>query len=191
MRALQCLEVVLADPCHADGIRVGRSFYMKPKEKKDLNGGYELYLGLYQAAILGDQPFLNVDISHKSFPSPCWLTDWLSNNKQNCSNNLESRGIFILNDFLRGMNVEYCPPKSFGTAPKIYKFNKVSAESADNLNFTMEDGTKTTVAKYFASKNYNLKYPKLNCLHVGSTVKNNYIPIELIRIPAGQVSNVS
>ncbi|XP_033243989.1 protein argonaute-2-like [Drosophila miranda] len=46
-----------------------------------------------------------------------------------------------------------------------------------------------TVAEYYKSRQYNLKFPNLLCLHVGPPLKHIYLPIELCRIEDGQTLN--
>ncbi|XP_054735965.1 protein argonaute-2 isoform X2 [Anastrepha obliqua] len=187
MRALQCIEVVLANDCHNKGIRAGRSFFTPPNKTMDLDEGYELYTGLYQAAILGEQPYLNVDISHKSFPMPYDLITYLES-VLNCNrqSNLDPRNLQRLSKHLKNLKVVYNPPPSFGAGPRSYKVNDISREPAATLSFTTDNGEKFTVQKYFQSRGYNLRYPNLNCVVAGSTIRPNYLPMELCSIEAGQ-----
>lgn len=47
-----------------------------------------------------------------------------------------------------------------------------------------------TIENYFkVEKKIILKYPELPCLHVGSLVRNIYLPLEFCEIPAGQATN--
>ncbi|KAL9928650.1 LOW QUALITY PROTEIN: protein argonaute-2-like [Glossina fuscipes fuscipes] len=123
MRALQALEVVLASNNHALGIRSGRSFYRKPDEYYDLGDGYEMYTGIYQAAILGEVPLLNVDISHKSFPKPQSLVQCLKYYKIDPRYTMaDGRIKKFIQQFLKAIYITYyMPPPSFGALPKIYK----------------------------------------------------------------------
>ncbi|XP_039963203.1 protein argonaute-2 [Bactrocera neohumeralis] len=186
MRALQCLEVILANACQQKGLRVGRSFFTRPNQTLDLDGGYELYTGLYQAAILGDVPYLNVDISNKSFPMALNLIDLLNVLRIDPGRSLDQRGLQSLSAHLRALKIIYSPPPSFGAAPRSYKVNEVSRESASSLSFKIDTGEKLTVQSYFASRGYKLKYPHLGCVVAGSSVKPNYLPIELCSIEPGQ-----
>lgn len=191
MRALQCLEVILANGCQQKSIRVGRSFFTRPNHTLDLDGGYELYTGLYQAAILGDVPYLNVDISNKSFPMALNLIDLLNVLRIDVGRTLDQRGLQNLSGHLRALKVIYSPPPSFGAAPRSYKVNEVSRESASSLSFKIDTGEKLTVQSYFASRGYKLRYPHLNCVVAGSSVRPNYLPIELCSIEPGQAIRVS
>lgn len=193
MRALQCLEVVLSTPCHSKGVRGGRSFYTKPKQFFDLKDGYEMWTGLFQAPILGEEPFLNVDVSHKSFPVECTVLNYLKHNYhiENLNRDLDFRIAEGLGNYLKSMSVVYEPPASFNSFPKSYKVNCITKQSASRLYFKNNLNIDISVAEYFELRGYPLRYPNLNCVHVGALAKTNYIPIELLRVPPGQALNVS
>ncbi|XP_033232751.1 protein argonaute-2 isoform X2 [Drosophila pseudoobscura] len=192
MRALQCLEVVLAAPCHNTAIRAGRSFFKRSEPGKafDLNDGYEALVGLYQTFVLGDRPFVNVDISHKSFPKAMPIIEYIEQyqrQKIDKSTNLDYRR-YDIESFLKGMNIIYDPPACLASAPRVFRVNGLTKFPASSLKFEL-DGKQTTVADYFRSRKYNLMYPNLLCLHVGPPLKNIYLPIELCRIEDGQALN--
>ncbi|KAH8360426.1 hypothetical protein KR200_004639 [Drosophila serrata] len=193
MRAMQCLEVVMAAPCHNKAIRSGRSFFKMsaPGHRRELEDGYEALVGLYQAFMLGDRPFLNVDISHKSFPIDMPVLEYLERfglgQKINQNSDLgQSRGSIDL--FLKGLNVVYTPPKCFNSLPHCWKVNGLSKDPASKQTFQLEDKN-LTVLEYFKSRNYMLQFPHLHCLHVGYPSKNIMVPIELCHIEGGQVMN--
>ncbi|XP_033237933.1 protein argonaute-2-like [Drosophila pseudoobscura] len=192
MRALQCLEVVLAAPCHNTAIRAGRSFFKRsePGSAFDLNDGYEALVGLYQTFVLGDRPFVNVDISHKSFPKAMTIIDYLElyqKQKIDKSTNLDYKRSDI-ESFLTGMNIIYEPPACLGSAPRVFRVNGLCKVPASTQTFEL-DGKEMTVAEYYKSRQYNLKFPNLLCLHVGPPLKHIYLPIELCRIEDGQTLN--
>ncbi|KRG06072.1 protein argonaute-2 isoform X2 [Drosophila mojavensis] len=192
MRALQCLEVVLAAPCHSTAIRAGRSFFKNSNEgeRYELGDGYEALVGLYQSFVLGDRPFVNVDVSHKSFPIAMPMIEYLERFALRSKINPQSMlgNTYQLMNFIKGINIVYEAPASFATAPRVYKVNGLSPQPANEQKFKLDDKT-MTVSEYFRSRNYNLKYPKLHCLHVGPPAKNIYLPIELCRIEEGQALN--
>ncbi|XP_046807232.1 protein argonaute-2 isoform X3 [Lucilia cuprina] len=190
MRALQVLEVVLASNNHDRGIRVGRSFFRRPSDAYNLQDGYEAWTGLYQAAILGEQPLLNVDIAHKSFPCESTIIDYLKNQRIDITRDIrQNYAVFKdVSNYLKGINILYTPPKCFGASPKQYKLIEVG-DPASQKKFKTDDGKEITVAYYFSSRGYNLTYPNLNCLIVGSTVRQISLPMELCSIPSGQALN--
>ncbi|XP_037807749.1 protein argonaute-2 isoform X1 [Lucilia sericata] len=189
MRALQVLEVVLASNNHERGIRVGRSFFRRPSDAYNLQDGYEAWTGLYQAAILGEQPLLNVDIAHKSFPCESTIIDYLKNQRIDITRDIrQDRAFRDVSSYLKGINILYTPPKSFGASPKQYKLIEVG-DPASQKKFKTDDGKEITVANYFSSRGYKLNYPNLNCISVGSTVRQISLPMELCSIPSGQALN--
>ncbi|XP_068154960.1 protein argonaute-2 [Drosophila tropicalis] len=198
MQAMQCLEVVLATPCHKKTIRAGRSFFKSSVAENRLNlgDGYECLIGLYQAFVLGDQPFVNVDISHKSFPIGLSMLEYIENYGINSryptkitATTTLSQSRTCIEQFVKGINIVYEPPECFNSAPRVYKVNGLSPQSAEDQKFELEDKREMTVKEYFRGRNYDLKYPKLHCLHVGLPAKKIYLPIELCRIEEGQALN--
>ncbi|XP_064540051.1 protein argonaute-2 [Drosophila montana] len=192
MRALQCLEVVLASPCHSRSIRAGRSYFKNSGngERRDLGDGYEALVGLYQSFVLGDKPFVNVDVSHKSFPMAMSMIEYLERYglQSAITPATTLNNTWRIMPFIKGINVVYEPPKCFGSAPRVYKVNGLSDKPANEQKFQLEGEVKT-VDQYFRSRNYTLRFPKLQCLHVGPPAKNIFLPIELCRIEEGQALN--
>lgn len=191
---MQCLEVVLAEPCHQRAIRAGRSFFKTSEggDRRDLGDGYEALVGLYQTFVLGDRPFVNVDVSHKSFPIAMTMIEYIEHYglRMNVTKETTITNSRFIIPFIKGINVIYEPPKSFGTAPRVYKVNGLSNYPASEHKFQSDKGT-VTILEYFKSRNYQLKYPKLPCLSVGPVAKNIFLPLELCRIEEGQALNVS
>nr|1R6Z_A Chain A, Chimera of Maltose-binding periplasmic protein and Argonaute 2 [synthetic construct]1R6Z_P Chain P, Chimera of Maltose-binding periplasmic protein and Argonaute 2 [synthetic construct]1R6Z_Z Chain Z, Chimera of Maltose-binding periplasmic protein and Argonaute 2 [synthetic construct] len=132
-----------------------------------------------------------VDISHKSFPISMPMIEYLERfslkAKINNTTNLDYSRRF-LEPFLRGINVVYTPPQSFQSAPRVYRVNGLSRAPASSETFE-HDGKKVTIASYFHSRNYPLKFPQLHCLNVGSSIKSILLPIELCSIEEGQALN--
>lgn len=183
------VDVVLSGNNHERGIRVGRSFFRRPDRPFDLEDGFEAWTGLFQAAILGEQPFINVDIAHKSFPKRSTLIDYLKNQRINPEQCLDNWGYKDVERFLKGIDIEYEPPRHFGATVKKYRVLGIG-DPASKLRFKNDDGVEMTVAAYFQSREYRLKYPNLNCVKVGSSVRSIYLPMELCSIPEGQALNV-
>ncbi|XP_052873404.1 protein argonaute-2 [Anopheles cruzii] len=191
MAAIQCLDVVLR--CAYEGndrfVRFKRSVYEVPRNRIDLGKGHELWYGLFQSAILGSKPYVNVDVSHKAFPSSGPLVDiFASFNRGNLDTNRPLDGWLVkeLHDYVRGMDILYRSPN--GTEKRM-RCNGLR-DAANAQQFTLDDGTKLTVADYFSRKlNYKLRYPSLPVVHVGSSVRNVFVPPELCQVPPGQALN--
>uniref|UniRef100_A0A182SWW6 Protein argonaute N-terminal domain-containing protein n=1 Tax=Anopheles maculatus TaxID=74869 RepID=A0A182SWW6_9DIPT len=63
MSAIQCLDVVLrcAYENNPNFVRFKRCVYMVPNQRIDLGKGHELWYGLFQSAVLGSRPYINLD----------------------------------------------------------------------------------------------------------------------------------
>lgn len=74
---LQVIDVVLRHSLSLRQIVVGSSLFTPPTTDRTVNlgGGMHLYRGMYQSAILGWRPFLNVDVANKAFPSASNIID--------------------------------------------------------------------------------------------------------------------
>ncbi|XP_041452382.1 protein argonaute-2 [Drosophila obscura] len=192
MRAMQVLEVVLASPCHSTAIRAGRSFFKRsePGKEHNIGEGYEALIGLYQSVVLGDRPFVNVDICHKSFALPTSVMEYIERyhgEEIDKKTNLELKRQDI-DAFLRGIKVIYKPPVSFEKPTSVFKVVGLSEFPASKQTFDLE-GKRTTVEAYFASCSYTLQFPNLLCLRVGSALKEIYLPMELCAIEDAQLLN--
>lgn len=156
--------------------QAGRAFYTKPTNPEDLGDQFDLWLGLYQSATLGDFPMLNIDVAHKGFPRDSTLQDVYLNLNRNFDQ---------ADSYIRNLNIIYTPPACMNGACKLYKANGL-AEPANRKTF-INDETQTsmTIEEYYRSKNYSLRNPDFPCVSVG-TVRRIYLPIELCRVQPGQ-----
>lgn len=193
-QAIQCLDIILRTAFKTftnnnSAVSVGRALYFANARPIVLGEGMELWLGLFQSAILGRQAlYLNVDVAHKAFPSAVPLLNVLEElNRGQVPTRLDERQTRQLSEYLKMLSVSYQtnardPPKTFG-------FNAL-VKSAREALFVGDDGKKMSVEQYFKTqKKIALRYPDLPCLHVGSRTRNIYLPIELCSIPAGQATN--
>lgn len=150
---------------------------------------YELWLGLFQSVVLGNIPFLNVDVNHKAFPKRYnTLIDMFPDMEQDLRMNinpnqpLDRSVLFALERHLGGLEICYRGPGN----SKIYKFMRVVGDPA-NERFTDQNGQQKTILQYFRETNRNIQYPKLPCIKLGNTVKSIIVPMELCSIPDTQV----
>lgn len=111
-----------------NGVQGGRSFFLRPSGKRfDLGDFFELWLGLFQSTVLGDVPYLNVDVSHKAFPRAyANLVDSVQDAGGYVNNQLDPRLQDSLSTHLRGMDICYNMPGNAGR--KMHKFIKLDAE---------------------------------------------------------------
>lgn len=194
-QAIQCLDIILRTAFKSftainQAVAVGRALYFATEGRSiDLGEGMELWLGLFQSAILGRRSlFLNVDVAHKAFPSAVSLLQFLAAlNYGKVPTTLDDRQQRQLNEYLKMLTISY-RPNSHEPA-KTYGYNAL-VQSARKATFVDADGVKMTVLEYFErKKRVRLQYPDLPCLHVGSKIRNIYMPLEFCEIPAGQATN--
>lgn len=154
---------------------------------------FELWKGLFQATVLGDVPFLNVDVAHKAFPKRYQnLLDLIEDidrdmrNTTNFNRSLDPRVTSELRRHLSGMDICYRGP-GVADGGKIYKFNSVDGKPA-NVRFN-QDGKETNVLQYFRDRQPNsIRFPEMPCLKLGNNVRNISVPIEFCSLSDAQVS---
>lgn len=172
-KAIQALDIILRSAFRRnidDGtaIPTGRAVFFVPDRKSDLGDGMELWLGLFQSAILGRAKiYLNVDVLHKAFPSSLPVvellrtTDFKTGNVSDVPNYLDQRGVDKLNEFLQMLSIGYRlkPNEPY----KTYGFNGVG-EEASKAKFE-HNGKQITVQQYFErEKGIKLRFPNLPVL---------------------------
>lgn len=178
-QAWQVMEVILGTAAdRSDLIRFKRNIFPIPKTPTQITDLDDLWIGLYQAFVLGRKPYLNVDVHHKAFPRAEQLTV-LFNNRHN------------LDQILKGADVEYCSP--FTGDRKRFRFQRLRG-SAESETFVDEQdgGKRKTVAAYFAEKGQPLRNPKFPVAWIGPHQRKDnpmLIPIEHLSVPGGQALN--
>lgn len=177
MRALQCLEVALVQPCHEVGVRSGRSFYYQPESPQDLGSGYELWYGLFQSVVLGERPLFNIDVSHKAFAKPVSVLEIVQGSVPRRNNDND----YSLYNLLKNKDIVYTPPQNFNATSKCFKLHCLG-NSADNEFFRV-DNNQLSVQEYYRSKGYEIQYPNYKLLKTRTGV---CYPMELCRIASGQ-----
>lgn len=183
------LEVILRHPMTKSNIVVGRSIYPGTGESAiPISGGIDVWKGFF----LSLRPtfgrlLLNVDTSATAFIAGGDLVS-LSRDFLGLGPNdplqLDGRARNALESFLRVTRVE---ATHRGESKRRYKVLGFTPQSAQQLTFSREDGSKQSVADYFQEKyNVQLRYPQLPCLQVGSPEKAIFLPLEVLRVPPGQ-----
>lgn len=192
--AKQCLEVAFGSVSdrNAKFIKFKRSCYLAPLKRIDVGVNHELWYGLHQSLILGSKLFLNVDVAHKAFPSGVPVLNVVGdlarrrwNDPPNVPEWADEMLASKLDHFLKGLEVSYTGPSA---VKKVFKYNGLKGP-ASKQTFKSNDGTQMTVAAYFEQQGYRLRYPNLPVMHVGSTVRNIMLPMELCQILPGQALN--
>ncbi|XP_052892464.1 protein argonaute-2-like [Anopheles moucheti] len=185
MSAIQCLDVVLrcAYETNSNFVRFKKCVYMPDTKNTRVGEVYELWYGLFQSAVLGSRPYLNLDVSHKAFPCAGLLLDVIRYLNRGTLGQLDLRVVNKLQSFVKGMDVIYKNPTGITRRMRCNGLR----DPANKQTFRLDDGTRLTVADYFAQHlNHQLTHPYLPVLHVGSTVRSIYVPVELCEIPGGQ-----
>lgn len=195
-QAIQCLDVILRTvfkslTANNQAVAVGRALYFASGNRPlSLGEGMELWLGLFQSAVLGRSSlYLNVDVAHKAFPSAISIIEYLKSfdRDNKVPPILKTWQEQQLHEYLKMLSISYRSKPT--EAAKTFGYNGLVA-SAAKATFVDADGTKMTVQDYFEKKKkIRLQFPNLPCLHVGSKVRNIYLPLEFCSIPAGQATN--
>lgn len=191
--ALQCIDIVLRNAPATRLVRAGRSYFSQPKNIIRLGDGTEMWNGFYQSAILGWKPFLNVDVAHKSFPTEMSVIDLIAEFERCSPDQLKNahlgpRTKESLAKHIKALKIRYEIPNQPATR-RTARVNGIK-ESARDISFVLDNGTKKTVYQYFQEdKRYTLRYPTMPCIWVGSREKNVCFPAEFCTILKGQVTN--
>ncbi|KOC70760.1 Protein argonaute-2 [Habropoda laboriosa] len=192
-QGLQALNIILHHAASHRFVSVGRSLFQPPVPGRivSLTNGLDLWYGVFKSVVIGSRPYLNVDVAHKGFPTEQSVIELM---KQLCGNveNITPRDLQYNQDkiskFLKGLKVQYEIPGQSMTK-RTYRVNGL-VECARRNEFTLEDQTSCTVEQYFKqAKKYKIQYPDLPCLWVGSLNNKIYLPAELCKIVAGQVTH--
>ncbi|XP_057325397.1 protein argonaute-2-like [Microplitis mediator] len=191
--SIQVLDVVLRSAPYARAIPIGRSFFQQPQSQPfDLDNGMELWVGMFQSAVLGWKPYFNVDVSHKSFPKSVSVLDAMKEQcgdpKKELTAEMVTKNFNKISKYLEGLKVVFQLPNK-PSSKRTVGINGLG-QPAKDAKFIIENGQQCTVANYFLrSKGYKLQRPDLPCLWVGSKKKKVLLPPELCTIPAGSITN--
>ncbi|KAI9140772.1 PAZ domain-containing protein [Paraphysoderma sedebokerense] len=167
---------------------IGRSFFLRDRAVP-LGGGVEMWRGIFQSVRPGSgKLFLNVDVAASAFVRPLQLPDYVADVLGRVPEDLQRQPLTEhdrrrVERMLKMVQIETIHRSD----RRKYKVSKVSAESANRLQFTQEDGTKMTIADYF-KKTYGkaLRFPNLPCVAVGDVRKGIFLPMEVCKIVEGQ-----
>ncbi|CAH1957008.1 unnamed protein product [Acanthoscelides obtectus] len=180
----QLLGVVLRARPYLELINVGRNFYSPPPEMTYLACGTELFRGFHQAMSLTSRgPMINIDVIHKAFviggplleliKTICWMKD--------TPRKLDEYNKKDVLEVILDKKVEY----KVHSHTVCYSVNGFKGPA----KLEIIPDTKMTVLQYFKKeKQYDIKYPDLPLLWVGSKQREHpiLIPIELCSLKRGQ-----
>ncbi|OXU25990.1 hypothetical protein TSAR_010814 [Trichomalopsis sarcophagae] len=216
--SLQALDIILRNAPALTSTSVGRSFFTPPKgQVMSLGGGMDLWVGLFQSAVLGWKPYLNIDVAHKGFPKPqsvldlmktiCGCDDQDQGGRQQYGRQQgygrqggygQQQGPATLSADLIQRKREEIRKFLKGlkvtieipgqpTSRRTQRVNDLVKPPRDNI--FEHNGHNVTVEHYYKiEKKYTIKYPDFPCLWVGGRDKNVHVPPEICTIVGGQAT---
>lgn len=169
-------------------VQSGRSFYVRPSRPKDLSNFCDMWIGLFQATMLGTVPYINIDIAHKAFTREVFVLDMLREFQNTIrwgprftpGQPLPDNYMQALNGALRGYTIAYQRDRS---SPLITKMCMGLSGPAKDARFMHQDKM-ITVEQYFRDMKCPLKQPAYPCI-IGPN--KSYFPIEFCSLVGGQV----
>jgi len=202
----QILNIVLSQVAREKCVTIGRNYFPERSQEGrsvDLPGGKSVWYGFFQAVNIGWKPMVNVDVANKPAVKGCDFINYMeevltvpgrgrdfppqrpnfrvNGGKQWKSESHKNK----LEKDIKGLKIRYIRPDG---QKREWRCNRV-LDSSQNLLFEQDDGL-ITVEEYFKhAYNYELKYPFLPCIHLGSIHKTFYIPAELCEMKTQPLPN--
>lgn len=192
---IQALDIIMRHgPC-VTLTPVGRSIFSPPRpgDEPSIGGGHEVWFGYYTSVRPAQwKPMLNIDRSATAFYEAIPVLDFmvkLLSEGQREPLNLQG---------IRGLNHGQCTKLSKELATlrvkvlhlsysRKYRVAKVTQLSAQQLEFSLDDGSKISVAAYFRQRYPKyMQYPHLPCIQTGTPARPVYLPLEACHIVEGQ-----
>ncbi|KAL0103055.1 hypothetical protein PUN28_018391 [Cardiocondyla obscurior] len=196
--AVQTLDIIMRHAPESRFMNVGRSLYWPDKpelreEKFDLGGGLFLSRGGFMSGVLGWQPYLNVDVSHKGFTYEYNVLDYVADVAQRNVNSVTFNDIMRnetkIRSFLKGLKIIYQIPNS--SVKRTHRIADFSQKTSYSTFMQDIEGKKqsTTIVDYFSKfKSYRIQKPDLPTLNVSTKGPGHEIllPLELCTIIPNQ-----
>jgi len=185
----QILNIVLSQSARENCVSISGNYFpqcSQPGRVVDLPCGKSVWFGFFQAVNIGWKPMLNIDVANKPAVKGCDFINYMETvlgSQQQKINFRASKGKNWNNDLhrqklerdIKGLKIRYVRPDK---QKREWRCNSV-LDNPRHLKFNHE-GTLMSVEEYFLTTyNYKLKYPLLPCIHLGSTEKTFFIPVEL------------
>lgn len=173
-----------------EGVSTKRSFYL-PGQREYLGDFFQLWYGLFQSTVLGDMPFLNIDIQHKAFPKQYehltdLVKDVLQDSRQapDLNSELDRYAQDALRRHLSGLDIRY------QINDKGYERKFLALELPPSKCKFEKDGKQVTIESYLQSTyKYKIKYPRMPCIKMGTMQHSITVPLELCSLSEKQVSS--
>ncbi|KAL6260110.1 hypothetical protein P5V15_007649 [Pogonomyrmex californicus] len=194
---VQVLDIIMRHQSELQNFSVGRSLFWIVPSRYELGNGLSLGQGGFQSGIAGWNPYLNIDVSHKGFPTNQTVLACMAefarvdDKNQLTAKNINSIIMSKLNRFLKGLKIIYEIPNVRSTK-RTYRIKELSTETSMSYTFSEDDSSNfISIYEYFRKrKNYKICYPNLPVVLVGKVNnKNIYLPAELCTIISKQNYN--
>lgn len=192
---IQALDIIMRHgPC-VTLTPVGRSIFMPPRQGEEpaIGGGHEVWFGYYTSVRPAQwKPMLNIDRSATAFyeavPVLEFMVKLLSEGQQRPLNLQEIRGLDRAQCAKLSKELATLRVKVLHLSyPRKYRVAKVTQLSAQQLEFSLDDGSRVSVASYFREKYPKfMMYPHLPCIQTGTPARPVYLPLEACHIVEGQ-----
>lgn len=184
--AIQALNIIIRQAFRSliaanRGVQSGASLYFPPVNPRDqyLADNLDLWYGLFQSVVMGTKTiYLNVDVSHKGFPSQMSILDVIKSFSRdgNMPRSLQGRDFYALDAHLKMLDITY--------KGKRRRFGGFGGPA--NKETFEKDGRRITIEQYFRSIGEPLRFPDYNVIKLGG---KTMVPLEFCTIPGGQATN--
>jgi eukaryotic translation initiation factor 2C len=194
---LQAVDILLRQRPSMSLTTVGRSFFTR-NDSKVLGDGAECWMGFHQSVRPAQGKLLvNVDISATAFYEPGPILNFVARNlgrrmPSELKSPLKQRDVDKCERLLKGVKVVVTHRGEMRRKYKIASLTRSPADETYFMHSRKSEGGQTvekeiTVADYFQLQyNFQLRFPHLPCLKVGSPQRVVYLPLEVCDIIPGQ-----
>ncbi|KAG8492724.1 hypothetical protein CXB51_010450 [Gossypium anomalum] len=188
--ALRALDIVLRElpATNTSYCPVGRSFYFRDEQRKDLDQGLQAWRGFYQSTRPTQRGLsLNIDVSSTAFIQPLPVIEFVTNllNRNVSSGLLYDADRVKIKKALLGVKVQVTHR---GNMRRKYRISGLTSQATGQQTFPVDErGTEKSVVDYF-SETYGITIQRTQwpCLQVGSQQRPIYLPMEVCKIVDGQ-----
>uniref|UniRef100_A0A5S6Q8F1 Piwi domain-containing protein n=1 Tax=Trichuris muris TaxID=70415 RepID=A0A5S6Q8F1_TRIMR len=168
------------------------AFEVPQKNGANLHFGMELWRGLFMSARVGEgyRPMVNIDVCHAAFYRPQSVLNYICDvlngermpprytiNQLRPDTRLSESELHMVGRAIKGLRVTVTHRQD----ESQFRVIGITSDASRQM-FTLRDGRDVSVANYFKETYYQLRYPHLPALQVGSKKKSIYLPVEVCKI---------
>ena len=188
LEAILALDIIFRQTPAMTHVSDGRNFY-SPLNKSLLGAGYEIWHGHHQSLRSCQAGLLlNFDMTATAFVEEGHALTFACNILRMRPDELtDPRGLpdHLRQILMREIKLLKVAIQHRGQEKRKFRVIGLSRLGADQLTFPdSATGEQTTVAAYFDRTYAKLRFPHLPCLHVGSSKKHVYLPMEVCKVVA-------